>query len=410
VLVAVVVTSCGAVLLGVASASAATAQEVAPATPGTTPGTAVASGQGDLAAAEAAFESAARDLSSARADLADLQRRHDQLTEAQAALAPSDRELAQRLAASRERAQRELVAAYISGTDLDVADQIVKEQSVSEYAFRRYIVRDRTGQTRADVEAYLGQRHDLDARVGALATDLADNERALAAAHAAVDDATRALAIADVALRIADHDAELAAARDGHGPLVLAGAYGDPLPDESGNAAGPGWAALRACESGGNYAAVSPSGEYRGAYQFDVTTWRGMGGTGDPAQARPAEQDYRAQLLYDQRGAQPWPVCGQHLLDDPGTHPVPAVPPPPLPPGVTIPAVPVPPVPGVDGTPLTPPTTAPPAAPSTSTTTTPPPPTAPVTSPSTVPMTTSPPVVTTTVVAPGATTTIAPSG
>ena len=70
-------------------------------------------------------------------------------------------------------------------------------------------------------------------------------------------------------------------------------------------------AAIRSCESGGDYGAVSSSGTYRGAYQFDQATWESMGGSGDPAAAPPAEQDMRAQMLYDQAGSSPWPVCGQ---------------------------------------------------------------------------------------------------
>jgi hypothetical protein len=35
-----------------------------------------------------------------------------------------------------------------------------------------------------------------------------------------------------------------------------------------------------------------------------------MGGTGDPAAAPEAEQDYRAALLYVRSGSSPWPVCG----------------------------------------------------------------------------------------------------
>lgn len=69
-------------------------------------------------------------------------------------------------------------------------------------------------------------------------------------------------------------------------------------------------AAIKACESGGNYRAVSPDGTYRGAYQFDYGTWASVGGSGDPAAASPHEQDRRAALLYRQRGSSPWPVCG----------------------------------------------------------------------------------------------------
>lgn len=67
---------------------------------------------------------------------------------------------------------------------------------------------------------------------------------------------------------------------------------------------------IKSKESGGNYGAVSPSGKYRGAYQFDQRTWQSVGGSGDPAAASPAEQDSRAAALYAKRGSQPWGVCG----------------------------------------------------------------------------------------------------
>jgi soluble lytic murein transglycosylase-like protein len=68
--------------------------------------------------------------------------------------------------------------------------------------------------------------------------------------------------------------------------------------------------AIGACESGGDPAAVSSDGAYRGKYQFDYGTWESMGGSGDPAAASESEQDYRAALLYSQSGSSPWPVCG----------------------------------------------------------------------------------------------------
>lgn len=67
---------------------------------------------------------------------------------------------------------------------------------------------------------------------------------------------------------------------------------------------------IASCESGGNPAAVSSDGSYRGKYQFDFGTWEAVGGSGDPAAASEAEQDYRAALLYTQSGSSPWPICG----------------------------------------------------------------------------------------------------
>lgn len=68
--------------------------------------------------------------------------------------------------------------------------------------------------------------------------------------------------------------------------------------------------AIGACESGGDPTAVSADGTYRGKYQFDSGTWESVGGTGDPAAAPEAEQDYRAALLYSSAGSSSWPVCG----------------------------------------------------------------------------------------------------
>jgi soluble lytic murein transglycosylase-like protein len=68
--------------------------------------------------------------------------------------------------------------------------------------------------------------------------------------------------------------------------------------------------AVAACESGGDPTAVDASGTYRGKYQFDLGTWASVGGSGDPAAAPEAEQDYRAALLMSRAGSSPWPVCG----------------------------------------------------------------------------------------------------
>jgi hypothetical protein len=63
------------------------------------------------------------------------------------------------------------------------------------------------------------------------------------------------------------------------------------------------------CESGGNPRAVSPSGRYRGKFQFDYGTWYSVGGTGDPAKAPEWRQDKLALKLYHERGTAPWPNC-----------------------------------------------------------------------------------------------------
>lgn len=72
------------------------------------------------------------------------------------------------------------------------------------------------------------------------------------------------------------------------------------------------WAKVANCESSGNPRAVNGAGYY-GLFQFDLRTWRSVGGSGNPTDASAAEQLMRAKKLYAQRGASPWPVCGRFL-------------------------------------------------------------------------------------------------
>jgi hypothetical protein len=65
------------------------------------------------------------------------------------------------------------------------------------------------------------------------------------------------------------------------------------------------------CESGGNPKALSSDGTYRGKYQFTRSTWRQLGGDGDPAKAPEWLQDRLALKLYRKSGTAPWPSCSQ---------------------------------------------------------------------------------------------------
>ena len=83
------------------------------------------------------------------------------------------------------------------------------------------------------------------------------------------------------------------------GSVVLpnGSASADPSPNT--------WYRLRMCESSNNYA-INTGNEHYGAYQFDLATWRSVGGRGYPNRASKAEQDMRALILYRKRGWQPW--------------------------------------------------------------------------------------------------------
>jgi uncharacterized protein YabE (DUF348 family) len=84
-------------------------------------------------------------------------------------------------------------------------------------------------------------------------------------------------------------------------------------PTASPTADGLNWAALAKCESGGNPRAVNPAGYY-GLYQFSLSTWSSVGGSGNPINASASEQTARAQMLYKRGGAGQW-GCGSHLYD-----------------------------------------------------------------------------------------------
>jgi hypothetical protein len=64
------------------------------------------------------------------------------------------------------------------------------------------------------------------------------------------------------------------------------------------------------CESRNNPRAIGGGGAYRGLYQFSFSTWRVVGGWGDPAAAPRSEQTWRAWVLLKNHGSGHWPVCG----------------------------------------------------------------------------------------------------
>jgi len=181
------------------------------------------------------------------------------------------------------------------------------------------------------------ERNQLEARVRDAQDAALQSRAAEADAERAADEAEAAALLAAAAERAAQTQrlvvaqTELAtrAARPGPAaaaaPVPAPGRALDPAavqltpppdlpPAPPGGPTEEQWARLRRCESGGNYRAISRSGRYRGAYQFDQRTWEGIGGRGDPAAATPAEQDVRAKILHSQRGWRPWPVCGRQLI------------------------------------------------------------------------------------------------
>ncbi len=72
------------------------------------------------------------------------------------------------------------------------------------------------------------------------------------------------------------------------------------------------WGRLAQCESGGNPKTNTGNGFY-GMYQFTLSTWQSLGGTGYPHEADAATQTAMAKKLQAQAGWGQWPACADKL-------------------------------------------------------------------------------------------------
>ena len=159
-----------------------------------------------------------------------------------------------------------------------------------DLTWRRYMLHTTFQDTIDAARDYDASKADVNEELIALAADADRIDDELTTARAEVPVTEAAVADAELALLAARHEEDHRAGRS----VVRSGDDGGPVPDVSQNAAGPAWEKLRFCESGGNYAIADSTGMFRGAYQFAISTWYGIGGVGDPADGPPSEQDYRA--------------------------------------------------------------------------------------------------------------------
>jgi hypothetical protein len=72
------------------------------------------------------------------------------------------------------------------------------------------------------------------------------------------------------------------------------------------------WEAVAQCESGGNWSINTGNGYY-GGLQFNLDSWRWVGGSGYPHEASKAEQIHRAEILHSRQGWNAWPACSSKL-------------------------------------------------------------------------------------------------
>ncbi|HTO01743.1 MAG TPA: transglycosylase family protein, partial [Microthrixaceae bacterium] len=304
-----------------------------------------------VARAESALVRATADRIAAEARLGKAQSKLAAIEAKVARLGEANEKLTLELAQARESMREFAIAAYIDGGQSDIFRATLNPEKAQALAWQSNLSAGQA--TSADEVAHEYEElkaQNTPARLRAAeelerATQaLADSKNDAIQAAAFERDAESALATAREAARVkaaeaasraaearSRADAERRASSSGSSSAVSASvstnragsvAPSPPQPDqaadfESSARGNPSesesatLARIRRCESGGNYSIVSSSGRYRGAYQFDYRTWAGVGGSGDPAAASPAEQDYRALLLLRQRGTRPWPVCGR---------------------------------------------------------------------------------------------------
>ena len=230
-------------------------------------------------------------LSAAEADLA-------AALEARSRFDEEQRRLASQIEAATQHLREVAVQAFVAGGDVGELQFLVNVSSVSDLSWRRHLLRNHAGSS----QVALDRLRALEAR----ATDEVRESIATAERLRAEIDRLGGEVAAIEPLIAEQRELEpLADAWDRAAIAIEEGRYGI-APSEK-------WEKLRFCESTHNYQAISPTGKYRGAYQFDHATWLTVGGTGDPAAAPPAEQDARARELYARRGHEPWPECGYHL-------------------------------------------------------------------------------------------------
>ena len=73
------------------------------------------------------------------------------------------------------------------------------------------------------------------------------------------------------------------------------------------------WYRLAFCETGGKMDNPNTGNGYFGYFQFDLPTWRSVGGTGYPHHQSYEVQKGKAQDLHAARGWGPWPGCSRKL-------------------------------------------------------------------------------------------------
>ena len=193
---------------------------------------------------------------------------------------------------------RELaIEAYMGGDPMSSAAYLLGADSVGELTFRRAILLEAVDAVEKQSKIYAEMRENASVAGLELATQIDDVLVAIL-----VEKQKRSQV--EEGIRRAEYVVEIAQIHASANVLKVQNSYVEPTDEQ--------WRKLRFCESTEQYD-ISTGNGYYGAYQFDLITWVGVGGEGDPSKAPPEEQDARARYLYHLNSWFPWPVCGRYL-------------------------------------------------------------------------------------------------
>ena len=243
-----------------------------------------------LAGAEAEFESSERKIEEKERELSDLLRAEDKEEALEISFLLEMKEA--------EDLTKELaIEAFMGGDSMSSAAYLLDSENVGDLIFRRAILLEATEAVEKQSQDYAGMREAASASM----LDIADQIDDLLADI--LDEKGRRTQAEEKILR-AEHVVTIAQIHASADVLKAERGRVEPTAEQ--------WRKLRFCESTEQYD-ISTGNGYYGAYQFDLITWVGVGGEGDPSEAPPEEQDARARYLYHLNGWYPWPVCGRFL-------------------------------------------------------------------------------------------------
>tara|TARA_B100000029_G_scaffold438602_1_gene454613 strand:- start:503 stop:1408 length:906 start_codon:yes stop_codon:yes gene_type:complete len=243
-----------------------------------------------LAGAEAEFESSERKIEEKERELSDLLRAEDKEEALEISFLLEMKEA--------EDLTKELaIEAFMGGDSMSSAAYLLDSENVGDLIFRRAILLEATEAVEKQSQDYAEMREAASASM----LDIADQIDDLLADI--LDEKGRRTQAEEKILR-AEHVVTIAQIHASADVLKAERGRVEPTAEQ--------WRKLRFCESTEQYD-ISTGNGYYGAYQFDLITWVGVGGEGDPSEAPPEEQDARARYLYHLNGWYPWPVCGRFL-------------------------------------------------------------------------------------------------